>query len=113
MTAHALTESVYPIRDDDVVRLELGGAGPAAEVIINAAREHNIDLIIMGMRGSSNLQAILEYISSSWTVLSRSTTTCAAVADPKLSDAALLYLPGRQIPAWHTRMDSGGAQRPG
>jgi alpha,alpha-trehalase len=39
------------------------------------------------------LAAILEYISSAWNVLTRSTTTCPAVSDPKLAGPALLYLP--------------------
>lgn len=39
------------------------------------------------------LQAILDYISSSWSVLSRSTATCESVADPKLTEVATLYLP--------------------
>jgi len=39
------------------------------------------------------LQAILDYISSSWSVLSRSTATCEAVADPKLTEIPVLYLP--------------------
>lgn len=38
------------------------------------------------------LQAILNYISSSWSVLRRSTATCEAVADPKLTDVPVLYL---------------------
>jgi alpha,alpha-trehalase len=56
------------------------------------------------MNHSSNdaakLRAILEYISSSWSVLSRSTTTCESVADPKLTDATVLYVPAdMEIPA--------------
>jgi len=39
------------------------------------------------------LQAILDYISSSWSVLSRSTATCESVADPKLTEVATVYLP--------------------
>jgi alpha,alpha-trehalase len=42
---------------------------------------------------NQELQAILDYISSSWTVLSRSTATCEAVADPKLTETPILYLP--------------------
>jgi nucleotide-binding universal stress UspA family protein len=37
---------------------------PAAEAIVAAAREHDVDLIVMGMRGSSNLQAILGSVSA-------------------------------------------------
>jgi alpha,alpha-trehalase len=42
---------------------------------------------------SHELQGILDYISSSWSVLSRSTTTCEGIADPKLTGTAVLYLP--------------------
>lgn len=39
------------------------------------------------------LHAILDYISSAWNVLTRSTTTCTGVADNKLTEASVLYLP--------------------
>jgi alpha,alpha-trehalase len=39
------------------------------------------------------LQAILEYISGSWTSLTRSTSTGEGVADPKLTEATVLYVP--------------------
>lgn len=42
---------------------------------------------------NQELPAILDYISSSWSVLSRSTTTCEAVADPKLTETTIVYLP--------------------
>ena len=42
---------------------------------------------------NSNLQAILNYISSGWDTLTRSTTSCAAVADTKLAEPSILYLP--------------------
>src|SRR5580698_712492 len=42
---------------------------------------------------SPELQPILDYISSSWSVLKRSTTTCEGIADPKLTEAVRLYLP--------------------
>jgi nucleotide-binding universal stress UspA family protein len=38
--------------------------GPAAEAIISAAADHDVDLIVMGTRGSSNLQAILGSVSA-------------------------------------------------
>src|SRR5580658_5830058 len=44
-------------------------------------------------RRNQELQAILDYISSSWSVLTRSTATSEGVADPKLTDSAILYLP--------------------
>ena len=42
---------------------------------------------------SPGLAAILDYISADWNVLTRSTPTCQAAADPKLTDPAVLYLP--------------------
>jgi hypothetical protein len=46
------------------------------------------------------LEAILKYISLGWEDLTRSTSTCAAVADPKLLEATVLYLPANfAIPA--------------
>jgi len=51
-------------------------------------------------KNAPRLNAILDYISSGWNVLSRSTTTCAAVADPKLTEVTMLYLPAdMEIPA--------------
>lgn len=38
--------------------------GPAAQAIINAAIDHDVDLIIMGMRGMSNLREMLGSISA-------------------------------------------------
>ena len=43
--------------------------------------------------GDSNLQPILDYISKSWDTLTRSTTDCQSVIDPKIEGAPLLYLP--------------------
>ena len=42
---------------------------------------------------STRLRAILDYISASWSVLTRSTESCEGVADPKLTETELLYLP--------------------
>jgi alpha,alpha-trehalase len=39
------------------------------------------------------LGPVLQYITSDWDVLTRSMTRCDSVVDPKLPDAALLYLP--------------------
>ena len=39
------------------------------------------------------LDPILHYITSDWDVLTRSMTRCDSVVDPKLPEAALLYLP--------------------
>jgi alpha,alpha-trehalase len=39
------------------------------------------------------LQKILEYISSSWSALTRSTGTCEGIADPKLTGPSVLYVP--------------------
>jgi alpha,alpha-trehalase len=43
--------------------------------------------------GGRRLQAILDYISHSWGGLTRSTTTCEGIVDPKLTETALLYVP--------------------
>src|SRR6202045_4088642 len=39
------------------------------------------------------LSPILQYIASDWNVLTRSMTRCDSIVDPKLPEAALLYLP--------------------
>jgi alpha,alpha-trehalase len=39
------------------------------------------------------LKPILEYISSAWDSLTRSTTDCQSLVDPKIKAAAVLYLP--------------------
>ena len=44
-------------------------------------------------QGSPNLAKILAYIHSGWDSLTRSTSSCAAVADTKLSTAPVLFLP--------------------
>jgi alpha,alpha-trehalase len=57
----------------------------------------SLDVHAQAMNGSSTqnqeLQAVLDYISSSWSVLRRSTATCEAIADPKLTEVVTLYLP--------------------
>jgi len=42
---------------------------------------------------NARVGAILEYIVSGWDVLTRSSEDCRMVADPKLTEAAILYLP--------------------
>jgi alpha,alpha-trehalase len=39
------------------------------------------------------LKPILDYISSAWNTLTRSMTDCESIVDPKISTAAVLYLP--------------------
>jgi len=39
------------------------------------------------------LNPVLHYIASDWDVLTRSMTSCDSIVDPKLPEAALLYLP--------------------
>lgn len=57
-------EAVNQLREDGLqARGELR-TGPAAEAIITAAAEHNIDLIVMGTRGSSNLREMLGSVST-------------------------------------------------
>jgi nucleotide-binding universal stress UspA family protein len=65
VVAQALVdEVVQQLREDGVqARGELR-TGPAAEAIIAAAGDHNIDLIIMGTRGSSNLRDMLGSVST-------------------------------------------------
>jgi len=41
----------------------------------------------------SGLAPVLHYIASDWDVLTRSMTRCDSIVDPKLPEAALLYLP--------------------
>ena len=41
----------------------------------------------------ANLQNILSYIHSGWDSLTRSTSSCSGISDPKLSGTPLLYLP--------------------
>jgi alpha,alpha-trehalase len=43
--------------------------------------------------GNQNLKGILSYIHGGWDSLTRSTNSCAALADTKLSAAPILYLP--------------------
>lgn len=42
---------------------------------------------------SRELTTILDYISADWSLLTRSTATCEAASDPKLTDPVTLYLP--------------------
>jgi len=42
---------------------------------------------------NGGLHRVLQYIHSDWDVLTRSMTRCDSVVDPKLPEAALLYLP--------------------
>jgi alpha,alpha-trehalase len=43
--------------------------------------------------GGRGLRPILDYISSAWDALTRSTTDCQSIVDPKVNAAAILYLP--------------------
>jgi nucleotide-binding universal stress UspA family protein len=63
--ARALVEdTVNELREDGVPARGEQRIGPAAEAIISAAEEHDIDLIVMGMRGSSNLRDIIGSVST-------------------------------------------------
>jgi nucleotide-binding universal stress UspA family protein len=57
-------EAVNEFREDGVQALGELRAGPAAEAIIAAAMDHDADLIVMGTRGSSNLQEMLGSVSA-------------------------------------------------
>src|ERR1700679_1691324 len=43
--------------------------------------------------GDAHLNEILAYIHTAWDSLTRSTSSCGAIADSKLSSAPVLYLP--------------------
>jgi alpha,alpha-trehalase len=45
------------------------------------------------VKSSQELAVIRDYIASDWNLLTRSTTTCQAAADSKLTDPAVLYFP--------------------
>jgi nucleotide-binding universal stress UspA family protein len=57
-------DTVNELREDGVQARGEQRVGPAAEAIISAAADYDIDLIVMGMRGSSNLREILGSVSS-------------------------------------------------
>src|ERR1700681_661431 len=44
-------------------------------------------------RTDTGLGPVLQYIGSDWDVLTRSMTRCDSIVDPKLPEAALIYLP--------------------
>jgi alpha,alpha-trehalase len=53
------------------------------------------------------LQKILDYISSSWSALTRSTGTCEGIADPKFAGRSVLYVPADlPIPAALSKLSS-------
>ena len=66
---HSVAQAVV---DDMVQALRADGVrahgevhiGPAADVIIGVAAAHNVDLIILGTRGSGNLAAMLGSVST-------------------------------------------------
>jgi nucleotide-binding universal stress UspA family protein len=57
-------EAVQLLRADGAVAWGDVRLGPAAEVIIAAAEEHDVDVIVMGTRGMTNLQEILGSVSA-------------------------------------------------
>lgn len=56
-------EAVQQLHEDGVKATGELRLGPAADAIIQAAADHDVDLIVMGTRGSSNLQQILGSVS--------------------------------------------------
>jgi nucleotide-binding universal stress UspA family protein len=65
VVARALVEdTVNELREDGVQARGEQRIGPPAEVIISAAEELEVDLIVMGMRGSSNLREIVGSVST-------------------------------------------------
>ena len=58
--ARALVDEVVAeLHEDGVAARAETRAGPPADMIMVVAREYNVDLIIVGMRGGGNLQAML------------------------------------------------------
>lgn len=57
-------EVVGVLREDGAQASGELRSGPPADAIIGAAEDHTIDLIVMGMRGSSNLQEMLGSVSA-------------------------------------------------
>lgn len=45
------------------------------------------------LESNPNLRGILDYIHASWDSLTRSTTSCAGIPDPKLAARSVIYLP--------------------
>ncbi|MBK9712610.1 MAG: universal stress protein [Kouleothrix sp.] len=57
-------DAVNALREDGVTAQGEVRVGPAAEAIIAAAAEHSIDLIVMGTRGSGNIQSMIGSVSA-------------------------------------------------
>ena len=57
-------DAVNELREDGVQARGEQRIGPAAEAIISAAADYEVDLIVMGMRGSSNLREMLGSVSA-------------------------------------------------
>jgi nucleotide-binding universal stress UspA family protein len=65
VVARALVEDIVnELREDGVLARGEQRIGPAAETIISAADELEVDLIVMGMRGSTNLREIIGSVST-------------------------------------------------
>lgn len=59
-----IDEAVEELREDGARAVGELRTGLAAEAIIAAALDHDVDLIVMGTRGSSNLQQMLGSVSA-------------------------------------------------
>jgi nucleotide-binding universal stress UspA family protein len=57
-------DAVNELREDGVQARGEQRIGSAAEAIISAAADYEVDLIVMGMRGSSNLREMLGSVSA-------------------------------------------------
>ncbi|MBK9940890.1 MAG: universal stress protein [Kouleothrix sp.] len=63
--AQALADdAASALRDDGFAATSEVRVGPAGDAIIAAAKEYDIDLIVMGTRSGSNLQAMLGSVSA-------------------------------------------------
>jgi nucleotide-binding universal stress UspA family protein len=57
-------EAVNELQDDGVAARGEVRLGPAAEAILDAVADDNIDLVVLGRRGGGGLQAILGSVSA-------------------------------------------------
>ena len=59
-----IDEAVNELRDDGITAQGEARVGPAAEAILGAATDYDIDLIVLGRHGAGNLQELLGGVSA-------------------------------------------------